>query len=363
MPASRRRARAKARPIQRATGPAQGRWKTELKSWGQSLAFAVAVGTVVFTFIIQPFVVPTPSMAATILPGDRILVSKLHYGPSTPRTLAIPFTDVYLPGIAFPSTRLPGFSSVQRGDAIVFHYPREAGPIDRKARWFKRVVGLPGDTVMLRDKVTYVNGEAAVPNPNQQQWWQVTLADERMRLNAQRVIELGAEQVRPVGASNTTLVMGTQAMADALAGWSYVATVTPYVLSDAMADVLDLFPSGAGYTTDAYGPVTVPKAGATVALTDETWPEVEMVIRDYEGHTAERRVDGTFWIDGAPATTFTFAQDYYFVMSDNRDNSEDSRFWGFVPHDHLIGKPVAIFFSHDPETFVPRLDRIFTRVR
>ncbi|MEM1094022.1 MAG: signal peptidase I [Bacteroidota bacterium] len=359
MAASRRRARAK---VRHSNSFGKARMKAELKAWGQSLGFAAAVGTVVFTFIIQPFVVPTPSMAATILPGDRILVSKLHYGPSTPRTLAIPFTDLYLPGVEFPATRLPGFSTVQRGDAIVFHYPRETGPIDRKPRWFKRIVGLPGDAVLLRDKVTYVNGSVVEPHPNQQQWWQVTLTDARMRLNAQRVFELGAEQVRPLGGSNTMLVMGTQAMAEALAGWSYVATVTPYLVSEAMANALDLFPSGAGYTTDNYGPITVPKAGTTVALTDETWPQLERVIREYEGHTAQRRADGSFWIDGAAATTFTFAQDYYFVMGDNRDNSEDSRFWGFVPHDHLIGKPVAIFFSHDPETFIPRLDRIFTRV-
>ncbi|GAB5518361.1 MAG: signal peptidase I [Rhodothermales bacterium] len=329
----------------------------------QSLAFAAAVATVVFTFIIQPFVVPTPSMAATILPGDRILVSKLHYGPATPRTLAIPFTDVYLPGVEFPSTRLPGFSEVQRGDALVFHYPLESGPIDRKARWFKRIIGLPGDTVMLRDKVTYVNGKVLPPVVTQQQWWQVTLADERMRLNPQRVFELGAEQVRPLGQTNTMLVMGTQEVAEAVAEWTYVQAVTPYILPETMADVLDLFPKGAGYTTDTYGPITVPQAGTSVTLDEATWPHVERVIRDYEGHIAEHRADGTFWIDGAQAETYTFAQDYYFVMGDNRDNSEDSRFWGFVPHDHLIGKPVAIFFSHDPDTFIPRLDRIFTSVR
>jgi signal peptidase I len=127
-----------------------------------------------------------------------------------------------------------------------------------------------------------------------------------------------------------------------------------------------MYVAGRGWSRDNFGPLTVPGEGLSVALTEENWPIVQPVIERYEGHTATLR-DGTFMIDGAPVTSYTFAQDYYFVMGDNRDNSEDSRFWGFVPMDHVVGKAILTYFSWDKDGSPPffgqvRFGRMFNPI-
>jgi len=337
--------------------------KSKLREWLEALGFALAVMLVVRTFFFDLFRIPTPSMEKTLLVGDYLFVSKLHYGVRTPISLGIPFTKIYVKGLTLPHTRLPGFTSIQRGDVVVFNYPPEDLPIDRKTHYIKRVVGLPGDTLWIQNKVVYINGQPQPLRPSMQQLWRVIKTDPRVVLPEVRLRELGIEEVQPTPDPRQVLLIATSAAAAAMADWPYVERIEPFVLPGGSQYSELMYPPGEGYSPDQYGPIVIPARGQTIILTDANWPIVEPVIRRYEGHTTGRRQDGTFLIDGQPATTYTFAQDYYFVMGDNRDNSEDSRFWGFVPMDHIVGKALFVYFSWDSQHHLPRFERLFTRIR
>jgi len=337
--------------------------KSKLREWFEALAFALVVMLIVRTFLFDLFRIPTPSMEKTLLVGDYLFVSKLHYGVRTPVSLGIPFTKIYLKGLTLPHTRLPGFTEIQRGDVIVFNYPPEDLPVDRKTHYIKRVIGLPGDTLWIENKVVYVNGEPQSLRPTMQQYWRIIKSDPRIMLPEVRLAELGIEEVQPTPDPRQVLIMATPGAAEAIAQWPYVERVEPLVIPRGGTYSDLMYPPGMGYSPDNYGPVIIPARGQTITLTEENWPYLEPVIRRYEGHTTGRQQDGTFLIDGRPATTYTFRQDYYFVMGDNRDNSEDSRFWGFVPMDHVVGKALFIYFSWDGRHHLPRLNRLFKPIR
>jgi signal peptidase I len=289
--------------------------------------------------------------------GDFLFVSKLHYGPRTPVTVGIPFTDRYLRDVELPWTRLPGFTSLQRGDVVVFNFPPEAGPIDRKEHYVKRLVGLPGDTVAVVAKHVLVNGEALAFPAHGRQLWRVRLVSDSVSMAD--VLPAGSVRGRPSRAEPEWLIEASAAQADTLALRPEVEAVAPLVRppGDGSAD----FPLGSLYSLDDFGPVVVPRRGLTVTLDDRTWPLYRTVITRYEGHTAQR-VAGGFELDGALTDRYTFAQDYLFVLGDNRDDSADSRTWGFVPMSHLVGKAVLVYFSWDAEAGAPRWGRVLRRV-
>jgi signal peptidase I len=318
---------------------------------------------VIHMFIFQPFIVPTPSMAGTVLPGDYIIVSKLHYGPRTPRTLSIPYTDLYLETIQIPSVRFPGFSTIQHGDVAVFHYPPDDKPIDKRQPYLKRVIGLPGDQVEVRDKVVYINGQAQERFDGLQQYWRVYKTDPRVNLPVQKLEELGIHEISDLPDPSQVRIIASDRAASLLASWSYIDRVEPFVSTDTSIYRRYLFPPGRGQTPDNYGPVWTPRAGDTIELTAQNWPVYASAIARHEGRVIERTPDGAFLIDGVPAGTYTFVQNYYFMIGDNRDNSLDSRFWGFVPEDHIMGKAIATFFSWDKDAGRPRLDRIFRPIQ
>lgn len=352
------RQRVEARQSGGDTAPRPPKQKSKVREWADALIFALVVMLIVRTLIFDLFRIPTPSMEKSLLIGDYLFVSKLHYGTRTPMTIGIPFTQIYLKGVRLPHTRLPGFSSVQRGDAVVFNYPAEDKPVDRKMHYIKRVVGLPGETLEVRDKTVFVDGQALPLRPTMQQLWSVYKNDARVRLSEARLAALGIEEVRPTSDPTLVVMQATPEAAEAVKSWPYVARVEPYVAPANAGYGNLMYPAGRNYTPDNYGPVAIPAEGGTVALTEATWPVYAPVISRYEGHTVEQR-DGQFYIDGQAATQYTFAQDYYFMMGDNRDNSEDSRFWGFVPMNHIVGKAVLIYFSWDGEAHLPRFGRLF----
>ena len=318
------------------SGPAARRTSAaELWAWLRVLGGAVLVAVLLRTVAFEAFRIPSTSMEDTLLVGDFVLVSKLHYGP---RLLG---------------TRLPGADDPDRGDVAVFNYPPGLEPEPaRRVPYIKRIVGLPGDTLTIRAKEVRVGSEAQAAPPDGRQLWTVQRAGP-LAPDALEALGLSGRVERR--RSGAWTVEATAAQADRLRALPAVDAVYPLVRP--LGDGSAAFPAAFRFSLDDYGPVVVPRAGQTVALDDLTWPVVRTVIERFEGHRAERTASG-FLVDGAPAETYTFAQDYYFVLGDNRDDSADSRTWGFVPEDHLIGKAVAVYFSWDERAGAPRWGRV-----
>ncbi len=351
-------------------GTTPPRKKSALREWIDALVFAAVVMLVVRTFFFDLYKIPTPSMEKTLMVGDYLVVSKLHYGTRTPMSIGIPFTPIYIKGLALPWTRLPGFSEVKRGDAMVFNYPVDQAIIERKTHYIKRVVGLPGDTLAVRDKIVYINGQALPKTEGMQQRWLVYKTSPDVRLSRSSLKQLGIDPDEAVDSpvSNIAYINATEEAARQVEAWSWVERVEPAIVRDPSVyqGENQLYPPDRGYTADNYGPIHIPAGGETITLTAENWPVYETVIRRYEGHTTAVRNDGTFLIDGQEQRTYTFAQAYFLAMGDNRDNSQDSRFWGFVPMDHVVGKAILIYFSWEKEEGqllgIPRFGRLFNLI-
>ncbi len=335
--------------------------KSKFREWFDALFFAVVVMLIVRTLIFDLFRIPTPSMEKSLMVGDYLFVSKLHYGTRTPRTLGVPFTQIHVKGLEFPNTRFPGFSEIKRGDAVVFNWPGDKDmPIDRRQHYIKRAIGMPGETIEVRDKVVYIDSVALDPFDGQQHLWAVKKKDARFRLNRTLLDQLGVEY-RGIASDGVTVQLnGTAAAIDEVRAWPGIESITPFIEQGAHRP---LYPPGRDASPDNYSATHIPAKGESVTLTRENWPIYEPVISAYEGRDTGVSGSGEFLVDGAPVAEYTFDQDYYFMMGDNRNNSEDSRFWGFVPMDHVVGKAVLIYFSWDRDRKLPRLKRIFSRIR
>ncbi len=253
----------------------------------KSLIFAVIAAFLLKTFVIETSRVPTGSMEKTILVGDFLFVNKFIYGSSSPRS--IPFTDVELPYFQLPAVREP-----ERGDIVVFEFPGHRDqlyPIELM-NYVKRCVGCPGDTVEVRNKVVFVNGK------------QMSIPSHIQYLNS---------YILPRGRPNPRT-----------------------------------FPMGSGWNEDNYGPLIIPKKGEMIRLSRENIETYRTLINRSYGRNVVSVDGGKVYIDGKPAESYTIKQDYYFMMGDNRDDSADSRFWGFVPRDKIIGEALMIYWSWDP---------------
>ena len=354
--------------------------KSALRDWADSIVFAVVAATIIRFFTFTAFAIPTPSMEGNLLVGDYLFVSKLHYGALTPKTpLQVPLTHQtiwgtslpsYSSAVQLPSFRLPGFSAVKNGDVVVFNYPpRQPGqpdhPADLRTNYIKRCIGIPGDVVSIRQGEVCVNGRPFPQSPGQQTTYFVKTTE---RLNDRFFRKYGITNDfnsaegpfvnwQPVERTNEATrqielvgyqVHTTETVANELRKLDWVKGVEPIVLPPNQPDP-GIYGGGAfAWNMDHFGPLTVPKAGMTVPINRQTLALYGPVIERHEGQEAVSRTDTELIINGKAVTRYTFRQNYYFMMGDNRHNSEDSRFWGFVPEDHVVGKAMLVWMSIDP---------------
>ncbi|MEX0994330.1 MAG: signal peptidase I [Balneolaceae bacterium] len=332
------------------------------REWFDAFLFAVIAAIILRTFFFGAYRIPTPSMEKTLLTGDFLLVSKMAYGPRTPMTVAVPFTDIYVPGMDLPWTRLPGFMDIERNDIVVFNYPIDVGPVSAKTNYIKRAVGMPGDLLEVRGKRLYVNGEPEDTVESMMQHYRVDLR-ERVRLSPAKIREAGGKLIQTGAGNNIYIINMTAMLAEEMEGWSEVNNVEPFVLPEDFHEFgrRDFNFSSGFQNHDNMKPFTVPRAGQEVELTAENWHMYQNILERYERNSVRRDGD-RFVINGEETNRYTIQMNYYFMMGDNRDDSEDSRYWGFVPQDHIIGKASIIYFSWDSERWLPRFDRLLNMI-
>ena len=360
--------------------------------WLDAIIFAVIVVTFINIFFFQAFKIPSSSMESTLYTGDHLFVSKLSYGPRIPETpLTIPFTHNVIFGRESYSTlihndyrRLKGFRDVKRGDCVVFNFPhgdtvlrrapaddyyyieRTVGkeyavknfgplvvrPADKTDHYVKRCVAVPGDTLLVSDGQVFINSEKQEVWPGVQYTYCGKTTGQR--INGKNLQKLGVnteELFFDASLPGYPMMPLTAGMLEKLKDFSNVVEATRNIDEyppDYPDSYLAIFPFSEDYrwTRDSFGPLWIPSKGATVDLTQENLPLYRRIISVYEGN--DLRTEGEdIIINGNVTKTYTFKQDYYFMMGDNRHNSLDSRYWGFVPEDHIVGRPSLIWLSTD----------------
>lgn len=381
--------------------------------WLDALIFAVIAVSLINIFLFQNYRIPTGSMEKSLLIGDHLFVSKIAYGPRMPNTpIAFPFTQNTMPItkgkswsdlIRWPYKRLAGIGKVRNNDPIVFNFPegdtvvledtatsyyellRRAAsdlhdrdysltgkvqsfdyylsqarkemwsrfkiiyrPVDREDNYVKRCIGLPGDTVFIKDCALYVNGRLVPENATQQTTYAVQTNGTSINPKAFERLEISKSD-QTVFYSSAYVLPLTKENSSRLAKFSNVLEVTP-IVSKAGEYEPKIFPHSPHYpwNEDSFGPLWIPRKGVTVKIDTSNICLYERIIDVYENN--DLKIDGAvIYINGKPADNYTFKMNYYWMMGDNRHNSADSRYWGFVPEDHVIGKPKFIWLSIDKE--------------
>ena len=423
----------------------ENKFLRELMSWVDAIVFAIVAVWVLQNFFFQNFQIPTTSLEKTMMAGDYLLVSKYHYGPRIPMTpLSLPIFQhtitlgsknlckSYIEKPQLGYRRMPGLGQVSRGDIVVFNYPmgdsimvnhpeedyyqskhylmnvqgysqeqfdRIAGPVfcrpvDRCENYVKRCIGLPGETLLIKERQVYIDGEAMQdPVELQQMRLVYTKAPNAVITNtywhnlgvytrgngstlSPDVYEYSPDQVAQIAPflhiepdsisgkyNHLYRVNLTVAKAEKLAEKQEVAWVIYEPME--MQDASGVFPKSKlfHWHHNNFGPLWIPKRGESIDLTPETEALYGRCIRVYEHNTLTRDAQGQYLLNGEPASSYTFQMDYYWMMGDNRDNSLDSRFWGFVPESHIVGTPLFVWISIDQETGQWRWDRLFKKVK
>ncbi len=363
--------------------------RTATGEWVSSIAFAVIAATLVHTYFMQPYTIPTSSLEKSLLIGDFLFVSKFHYGARVPMTtIAAPMVHDTLPIIKtksylkipqLPYLRLPALQKIKQNDIVVFSWPVDTveqffkrtnrkirKPIDKKSNYVKRCVGISGDSLEIRDGYVFINGKKnELPDRARLQFWYETDTDgkalsvktlksryhvrERYRLqDGNYILNLADEDAKLIS-NNPTVKSLNKRLAPKGQGE-------------------DVFPNvnSLNWNKDNFGPIYIPEEGHTVELNMQSLPFYKQIIVEYEKNTL-RVENGQIYLNGNadPVVSYTFKQNYYWMMGDNRHNSEDSRYWGYVPYDHVVGKPVFIWFSWNSDgqgLDKIRWERLFTTV-
>ena len=358
--------------------------KSPAREWTEAIIFAVIAASLIRTFFIEAYVIPTPSMERSLLVGDFLFVSKVNYGPRTPMTpIAFPFahhtmpitgTKAYWDGWELPYYRLPGLEKVKRGDVVVFNYPADTinnRPVDKRENYIKRCQGIPGDKLSVVNGQVYVN-EVAAPNPpGEEMEYNLKTTDGRaLTPETMKRLDITVYEQHSLPAM-------TAASAKALRSEADVKELKPDIVPKGAPE--EVFPRGTTSVLDAslgtpleyhwnldnYGPIIIPKKGWTVTMDAMTFPIYERAIQVYEHNKLEVK-NGDLYINGVKTMSYTFKMNYYWMMGDNRHDSEDSRFWGFVPEDHIVGKALFIWMSWDEHasSFFSKIrwDRLFNGI-
>ena len=380
--------------------------RTVVREWVDAIIFAVIAASIIRTFLIEAYTIPTSSMEKSLLVGDFLFVSKITYGPKIPNTpIAFPFTHhtlpmtkyakSYLEWIKLPYYRFPGISpEVRRNDCVVFNYPDgdtvaleqqnisyyqlvrdaeksiksqlgdkyvpgmgrraiwqqftvTARPVDKRENYIKRCVGTPGDTLLIRDRQLYINNKPAF-NPGNMQFSYDVFTDGSP-INPDMIKELDITDGGEVEAGHYVLAL-TKAKIDKIRQFANVKrfSVHSAPLGQYHYYIFPYDSTTFQWNEDNFGPIVVPKKGRTVLINKLNIPLYTRIIQVYEHN--DLKVDGNVvYINGKPATQYTFRMNYYWMMGDNRHNSADSRFWGFVPEDHIVGKAVFVWLSLDKD--------------
>ena len=347
--------------------------KSAVREWADAILFAVIAATIIRWLFLEAYTIPTPSMEKSLLVGDFLFVSKISYGPRTPKTpLQIPLTHQtiwgtkipsYLDWIQLPQYRLPGFTHVKNNDVVVFNWPADFKyPVDLKTNYIKRCMGVAGDTLEVRHAQVYINGKEA-KNPEKMQLRHFIKTEDVINDRVFKKYDI----TNYTHTNGGYVVLTTKSTAEALKSLPFIQDIFPVIApadrpNPRVYPQSELFP----WNEDNYGPLWIPFKGATIEMNERNIALYKFVIEHYEGHDEVKVENGKLIVDGKQTDNYTFKQDYYFMMGDNRHNSEDSRFWGFVPEDHIVGEAAFIWLSIDPNgSFINKIrwNRFFNIIR
>lgn len=361
--------------------------KTKVREWVDAILFAVIAATIIRVFFIEAYTIPTASMERSLLIGDFLFVSKVNYGPRVPMTpVAFPFahhtmpltgTKAYWEGVQWKYRRLPGTSEIKNNDVVVFNYPqgdtvalerqdddyyrmvRNEGwqsvnsqytvisrPVDKRENYIKRCIGIGGDVISMKNGLVTLNGKPEKLVGTGQMSYEAVF--KTTDINYTVFEDLGFNIQEDIGQVGSTFYFNaTEDMMNEVRKLDFVQSVKLLTKAEGERDG-DVFPfdPNRNWNVDNFGPFRIPKKGWTVTLDSTTVPLYERCIRIYEGNKLEQSANG-WLINGKPATTYTFKMNYYWMMGDNRHKSLDSRYWGFVPDDHIVGKALFIWMSYN----------------